>query len=100
MNLTGITSALAKLSAIGSALKVLFPIIVSAIQEVESALGAGNGATKLQAVLGIVETAYGAVQGVEATWADIQPAITGTVNALVTAFNAIKSFAHAGQPAA
>jgi hypothetical protein len=92
---------LSKILAIGGLLTSLIPnVLVPAIQGVESAIGPGNGKAKLDAVLGIVQSAYGALTNVETTWTEIAPAVTGAVNALVTAFNTIKLFGHGGQQAA
>jgi hypothetical protein len=97
MNLSSISKAL----NIGAALVALIPgVITPAIQAVEGAIGPGNGKAKLDAVLGIVQSAYSAVTNVEVTWNDIAPAVTSSVSALVTAFNAVKAFAHGGQPPA
>jgi hypothetical protein len=97
MNLLG---TLAKLKAIGVALAALFPSIIAAVDAAETAIGPGNGATKLQFVQDFLKAVYSGLQNAGVLWEDLLPTVNAAVSALVNAFNAIKAFGHAGQPAA
>jgi hypothetical protein len=83
-----------------SALASLLPAIGTAVQSAESALGPGNGSAKLAVVESTIQAAYSTVQGIEVAWADLQPAVAATVGALVTFYNTVKAFSHAGKAAA
>lgn len=94
-----ILDQLSKLKSIGVAIAALFPSLIAAVQAAETALGPGVGAAKLAFVQNTLAAIYGTIQTAEVAWTDLLPSLTTVINALVTAFNAIKAFGHAGAPA-
>lgn len=71
----------------------LFPLIIQAVQAIESAFPQGSqGAAKLDAVKGVIQSAYGAVQNVEQPFESMWPAIQGVVSTVVTLANATGLF--------
>jgi hypothetical protein len=63
------------------------------VRQVQAAIPAAAGNTKLNVVLGTVEGAIGAAQKTEVTYESVAPALTGAINAMVAGYKA------AGDPA-
>jgi hypothetical protein len=91
---------LSQITSIIAALASLLPAISQSIQAAETALGPGNGAAKLAVVQSTVQAAYSTLQGVEVAWESLQPVVAQTITSLVTFYNTVKTFGHAGAPAA
>lgn len=71
----------------------LMPILITAIKSAEEAMPeSGKGAVKLAMVRGMLESAYSAANDTEATFDEVWPPIKRAVDAIVSAFNAAKSF--------
>lgn len=71
----------------------LFPLLIKAIQAVEEAIPVGGkGADKLELLKSLVQTAYETSNKVSASFEQIWPALSGTVKAIVTAFNNTGTF--------
>ena len=71
----------------------LLPLIIQAITTIEQAVPAGStGASKLDAIKGILQSAYGAATDATGQFEQIWPALSGTVTTLVNLFNATGIF--------
>lgn len=66
----------------------MLPAIIEAVKAIEAALPAGGqGAAKLDAIKGVLQSAYGVANDATAQFEAVWPAISGTVSALVALFN-------------
>ncbi len=66
----------------------MLPAIIEAIKAIEAALPAGGqGAAKLDAIRGVLQSAYGVASDATERFEAVWPAISGTVSALVALFN-------------
>jgi hypothetical protein len=82
-----------KLIAIARLLISIYPLIIAAIKEVESALPeSGKGQLKLAMVRSIIESAYAISEDKLGQFEEIWPAIASVISAVVSAFNAAGVF--------
>lgn len=72
---------------------VLLPLVIDAIKAVEAAVPAGGqGAAKLDAIRGMLQSAYTVADSTMPTFEKLWPALSGTVGAIVGLFNKTSSW--------
>ena len=71
----------------------MLPAIIEAVKAIEAAMPAGGqGAAKLDAIRGILSSAYAIASDAQAQFDSVWPAISGTVSAVVGMFNRAGAF--------
>lgn len=82
-----------KLLNITKVVAAIYPVVVTFVENVENSLPAGTpGAQKLEIVKQYLQSLWGTLSGVEATFEEVWPSIAALVGALVTAYNSLGVF--------
>jgi hypothetical protein len=64
-------------------------VLDTGVRQVQAAIPAAAGSTKLNVVLGTIEGAINAADETGVSFAAVQPALTGAINAMVASYKAV-----------